>query len=323
MKENLRMVVVLTCITLLSGLILTATYEVTAPLIEAQQEAALAQAVENVLGQVTDLEQEIIDEKEYFLARKNDYRVAALVTSARGYGGPVDVMVGVNVSTEEIMEIKVVDHTETPGLGTVIEEERFVQHFRGLDFKDSYRDEVDIITGSTVSCVAVIRAVEEAVALIRLNILEEEVEIPEDLTPDEMREAFIAEFVGDEYEEFERDDLIVYQGPDVIALEGSKEGYIGPVKTILAVDIESTELIGIEVLDQEETPGLGDPITEEDFLQDFIGQSFQDDFRLVTEDPEPGEIEILSNATVSAEAVVDLVNHAFEVLRNMEAGGEF
>jgi len=43
----------------------------------------------------------------------------------------------------------------------------------------------------------------------------------------------------------------------------------------------------------------------------------------VKEAPEAGEIEILSNATISTEAVVDLVNAAFAVLRNMEAGGEF
>ena len=318
MKENLKMILVLTCITLLSGLILTATYEYTAPIIAEQEEAALARALEKVLGEVTDLEQEVFDEKEYFIGRKNGDKVVALVTSAGGYGGPVRVMVGVNVDTQEVMEINVVDHTETPGLGTVIEEERFVSRFRGLDFQDSFRDEVDTISGSTVSCVAVIRAVEEAVALVRLNVLGEDVEIPEDLTPEEMRQQFLAEFVGDEYEQYEKAGLTVYEGPEVIALEGSKEGYAGPVRTIIAVDLASTELIGIEVLEQQETPGLGDPITEDAFLDNFIGQSYNEDFRVVKEAPEAGEIEILSNATISTEAVVDLVNEAFALLRGEE-----
>jgi len=316
MKENLKMVLVLTCITLLSGLILSATYDYTAPIIAEQEEAALARAVEKVLGEVEDLDQEIFDDKEFFIARKNGDKVVALVTSAGGYGGPVRVMVGVNVDTQEILEINVVDHTETPGLGTVIEEERFVSRFRGLGFQDSYRDDVDIISGSTVSCVAVIRAVEEAVALVRLNILGEDVEIPEDLTPEEMREQFLAEHVGDEYEEYEEAGFKIYEGPDVIALEGSKEGWGGPVVTIVAIDLATTELIGIRVLEQEETPGLGDPINEDDFLQNFIGQSYEEDFRMVTEAPEAGEIEILSNATVSTEAVVDLVNKAFAYLRD-------
>ena len=320
MKENIRMILVLTVITLLSGLVLSALYDYTAPIIAEREEEALAESIGQVLGEVTDLEEKEIDGQIYYTAKKNGDDVVAIVTTAQGYGGPVDVLVGINLSQQEVIEIQVVSHTETPGLGTIIEEERFVRHFRGLEFKDNYRDDVDIVSGATVSCMAAVQATEDAVAWVRGEILDEDV--PVELTPEEKWQAFMDEFVGDEYEEFVRNELTVYKGEETIALEGSKEGYAAPVRTILAVDIVSTEVKGIEVLEQQETPGLGDPIVEEDFLSAFIGQSFEEDMRMVESDPQDGEIEILSNATISTEAVVDLVNSAFEVLRNMQSGGE-
>jgi Na+-transporting NADH:ubiquinone oxidoreductase subunit C len=66
----------------------------------------------------------------------------------------------INEETEKITELKVMHHTETPGLGGRIEEEWFLSQFRDLDYFDSVkivkertgaRGEVDAISGATVT----------------------------------------------------------------------------------------------------------------------------------------------------------------------------
>jgi Na+-translocating ferredoxin:NAD+ oxidoreductase subunit G len=89
----------------------------------------------------------------------------AFSVTVPGYAGPIVVMLGVN-SADTISGIHVVAHSETPGLGSHISDQRFVRQFVGRGAHDTgwalRKDggEIDQVSGATVSSAAVVRAVE-------------------------------------------------------------------------------------------------------------------------------------------------------------------
>lgn len=86
----------------------------------------------------------------------------------RGYSGPVATMVGFDIEKKEITRIKIISHTETPGLGAQCVEPWFTDMFCGKDAgyplevtkqgpaKDN---EIVAITASTITSEAVTNGV--------------------------------------------------------------------------------------------------------------------------------------------------------------------
>ncbi len=93
-----------------------------------------------------------------------------LVSQKRGYGGQVPVMVALDLDGK-LLDIRVLAHEETPGLGNKIEEASFTQQFAGkttqppfsLDEGSQESQPIDAISGATRSSRAVTDAVNEAV----------------------------------------------------------------------------------------------------------------------------------------------------------------
>jgi electron transport complex protein RnfG len=87
----------------------------------------------------------------------NEFVGAALVgTTDKGFSGLVRIMIGFKPSGE-IENVVVLEQKETPGLGTKMKEEKFIQQFRGINIntfnlkvkKDG--GDVDALTGATIS----------------------------------------------------------------------------------------------------------------------------------------------------------------------------
>ncbi|MEM6808089.1 MAG: RnfABCDGE type electron transport complex subunit G [Pseudomonadota bacterium] len=105
-------------------------------------------------------------------ALDNGVRVARVFeVQAAGYGGPIVLLVGIDAAFV-VTGVRVVNHTETPGLGTNIERERsdWITSFdgRSLDADDGSvwalkRDGgvFDAFTGATITPRAVVEAVHE------------------------------------------------------------------------------------------------------------------------------------------------------------------
>ncbi|MBR6603105.1 MAG: RnfABCDGE type electron transport complex subunit G [Clostridia bacterium] len=75
-----------------------------------------------------------------------------------GFGGGVSMMVAID-SEGKVIGTRIVSHSETPGLGSRIENEDFLSQFVGVSAKGS---DYDIISGSTISSRAVIAGVNTA-----------------------------------------------------------------------------------------------------------------------------------------------------------------
>ena len=86
---------------------------------------------------------------------------------SRGYDGLVNMLVGFDMDGG-ILGIRVISHTETPGLGTVIAGEAFANQFYGLRgpveaVRNPYGPhQIDAVTGATLSVNAVLRGVNDA-----------------------------------------------------------------------------------------------------------------------------------------------------------------
>ncbi len=89
----------------------------------------------------------------------------AIQIRSRGYGGPVVLMVGVDPAGS-ILDVTVVEHRETPGLGTYIEEEWFRRQFRGKSAAATLaiNKDIDGVSGATISGKAVARGARAALA---------------------------------------------------------------------------------------------------------------------------------------------------------------
>ena len=162
MRESLRMILVLTVIAMVSGIVLTQLYEFTSPIIAENRAERMESGVYAVLEDVESVE--FIDaDFVMFRALDGDGNSIgfAYAGEGSGYAGPVRVLVGVDHETKEVTGITILEHTETPGLGTQVEEEDFRSQFVGKSPEDTIEISTDIdnITGATQSAAAVAQAV--------------------------------------------------------------------------------------------------------------------------------------------------------------------
>lgn len=109
-----------------------------------------------------------------------------------------------------------------------------------------------------------------------------------------------------------------------VAMEGSAEGYGGSVRVLFGYDPEEETVIGYHVLESSETPGLGERIRDdEDFLANFESlelpldsedEALAQDVQVVSPGSasEPGEIDNITGATVSVEAVATAIQRSAE-----------
>jgi len=81
------------------------------------------------------------------------------VVEVKGYGGLIKVAVVVQDS--EILGVRALSHSETPGFADVLKPENWLNEFDGND-----PQEVDAVTRATITTQAVLRAVQDALNLM-------------------------------------------------------------------------------------------------------------------------------------------------------------
>lgn len=121
------------------------------------------------------------------------------------------------------------------------------------------------------------------------------------------------------------DELKLYAGYNAnnemigFAIPGSEPGFQDNIVAIFGYDAVNKKIIGFEVLESKETPGLGDKI--------FKDQAFQENFKELMVDPEiilvkngqkknANEVEGITGATISSKAVVGLLNNTMSTYRS-------
>lgn len=120
------------------------------------------------------------------------------------------------------------------------------------------------------------------------------------------------------------DIVEVYQGTkngEVIGytVKSNPQGYAGRVDILIGISIDGI-ITGAKVGDNTETPGLGTRIADAAFINQFLDKATTNEFQ-VTKDPQrENDIETVTGATVSSEAVARGINRSTqlfeEVLKN-------
>lgn len=177
MREMVKMVIVLTVLSSLSGGLLAALHNKTEDRIDNQvlkfvQGPAIEKIMEGAENDpVADrFSLDVDDEaKDFFVGIfDGEPSTVALETAASGYGGDVGVIVAIDVEKGEIFGVEITTHNETPGIGATVEtNEDFKNQFKGMELDGDFAvkdDDGDItaIAGATVTSRAVCKAVRRA-----------------------------------------------------------------------------------------------------------------------------------------------------------------
>jgi electron transport complex protein RnfG len=189
MKEIFRLMLVLTTICFVAAVALARVYQLTREPIAHQKRLEVLRAIRAVLPEIDNepdkdtLHLQLGDgteghTKEITFFRGRDegklVGVAFVVESREGYGGTIEIMLGVDPQGT-ILGVEILSHLETPGLGAKIAGKSFRRQFvgRSLDTtkwavrKDG--GDIDQITGATISPRAVVKAIHEGLEVFQEN----------------------------------------------------------------------------------------------------------------------------------------------------------
>jgi Na+-translocating ferredoxin:NAD+ oxidoreductase subunit G len=168
MNESAKMILTLVIVSVLSAGILTIVYEETEPLIEKNSVIELDSAFQEVLPAAAEFNKVSFDftgthlTKAYKGISNNNIVGYVFISEAAGFSGSIRILVGTD--RQKITAVKIIGHSETPGLGSRVAENAFLDQFRE---KLVNNQDFDAITGATISSEAVIRAVQESESFIR------------------------------------------------------------------------------------------------------------------------------------------------------------
>ena len=92
-------------------------------------------------------------------------------------------------------------------------------------------------------------------------------------------------------------------------LPGSGQGFADKIDLLIGLTTDVSTITGIYILDQKETPGLGNYIVEEEFRSRFADKSTAQPLTVVKADPtKPNDILAITGATISSDSVTNIVN---------------
>ena len=126
----------------------------------------------------------------------------------------------------------------------------------------------------------------------------------------------------DNKKESDKDELLIYAGYNAnkeligFAIPGSEPGFQDIIASMFGYEAFKKQIIGFEVLESKETPGLGDKIFKDAHFQtNFISLEVEPEIIAVKKGKKhnPNEVEAITGATISSKAVVRLLNKTIDI----------
>ncbi len=102
-------------------------------------------------------------------------------------------------------------------------------------------------------------------------------------------------------------------------------GFADKIELVVAVDKDFEKLAGFDVLASNETPGFGDQIKYDYYRDQFAGAPAEELELVTSGEPKniDAEIVAISGATVSSEAVVEIINNFLtQIKKQMQQKGQ-
>ncbi|MEG1782076.1 MAG: FMN-binding protein [Oscillospiraceae bacterium] len=308
-NDILKPIVVLTVICLVVSALLGATNGVTAPIIEKNAALAADAARIELLPEATDGFTKVDCDMEGIVEmyKANNDTGYVITSTAKGYGGAINFMSSYNMDGA-IVNLKVLSCAETPGLGKKIEERNFLDQFMGKA-EELSKANVDVITGSTISSMASIEALNYAHAAF--NKVAKGVVVVEKTLEEKLGELYgegkAPATLTTDYTHADAVAFYKAEGGVIVCSQGKGNGIIGDehlsgeyLKAYVAFNADGT-VAGVYFDDTSETKGLGTKISEPEFIANFIGKSTVDG------------IDVIAGTTYSSKGAIEAVGKAIAV----------
>lgn len=166
MREMISMIVVLTVLTAVSGGLLAAVQSGTEVRIENQVlKFQKAPALQSIFPEVTNdplaerflVTAEGIELQVFPSKLANGSTAIAFETKGSAFGGPIGLMVGIDLATDQVIDVRVTTHAETPGIGSRAKDDlSFVSQFSGMGMDTNFALKgdggvIDAMSGATVT----------------------------------------------------------------------------------------------------------------------------------------------------------------------------
>ncbi len=174
MKDNLKIIGILTLVCLACAFFLSLVQDLAAKKIAANAEKRISRAISSLTPDSDHLKQLVIGEDIIYelFNRKNRLIGYGFLAQGQGYQGKIKLLAVIDPSLSHLGGIEVVDSLETPGLGAKIAESQFKEQFKRLRVSveiDSTKD-IQAITGATVSSRAVVSILNKRIETLKEQI---------------------------------------------------------------------------------------------------------------------------------------------------------
>ena len=183
MKDMISSVLVLTLICAVSALSLTGIRNSTSQQRENQElkyvkgpaiEQVLAGSTNDALADRVKAKLDDGSELTVFVGKFDGKAKIAFEMQGKGFGGDLNLIVGIDPENETLVGIGVTTHKETPGVGSKVTEEFFGKQFIGLSLDKNFAVKadggvIDAVSGATISSRASCEAVKRGIELYKNN----------------------------------------------------------------------------------------------------------------------------------------------------------
>ncbi len=336
MKKRLAAWLVLTIITVVAALCLGMTNEVTKDVIIEQEAIAAENTRKQLVPEAEAFEEIKLPEGsklDSLFAGQKDGEVVGYVAriTATGFGGPVEVTVG-QKADGEILGISVggASFAETAGLGAKAKDKAFMDQFTGKAAPLTVikaggvagDSTIDAITAATITSNAVTSAVNTASNEIAFMMLPAEEQIKP--TAQSLYFPDADEFADVTLPAGSALDFCVKANQagetlGYVAQLTTAEGFKAPVEIAVAMAADG-KILGITIGGDSfnETPGYGQKMLEQSFIDQFGGKVAPLQVILEGEAANESTIDAITSATGSTKSVVNVVNQICTEVENIK-----
>lgn len=116
-------------------------------------------------------------------------------------------------------------------------------------------------------------------------------------------------------------EFVYYLSPDnlyIFEFEGT--GLWGIIEGVIALNPDQKTIEKIRIISQEETPGLGGRIGEEEILDRFKKKLYPLTLRTRRKATKNDEVDAITGATMTSQAVVNMINETIKNFRKVTGG---